>query len=120
MRPNQRFTHHEPPPSSASMPPTSHQLIEPAPESAASSSAPNTVATSVPGSMPISVPSARCQSFMRTAPATMPSMAKGASGTRRSSVSASRPCFFSTSIMRSSRGPARRRTVSRRRRVPTK
>ena len=47
---------------------------------------------------------ARCQSFRRTAPATMPSTANGASGTRRSSVIASRPCFFSTATIWSSFG----------------
>ena len=76
------------------------------------------VVASVPGSRPIAVPSATCHTRMWIAPATMLSTTKGASGTRRRSVIASRPYFFTTSIMRSSLGPASRLTVSRRMRRP--
>ena len=112
--PLKRFTAQAPAASSAMAPPTSHQFTSPEPVTAVSIASPNTVVVSVPGSRPMAVPATTCQSFMRIAPATMLSTANGASGTRRSSVMASRPCFFSTSAMRSRRGPARRRTVSRR------
>ena len=114
---NQRLTAQTPAPSKPSTPPTTHQLIEP-PESAVSIWSPKMVVARVPGRRPIAVPTATCQTFMWIAPATMLSTANGASGTRRKSVIASRPCFFSTSAMRSSFSPARRRTVSRRMRRP--
>src|SRR5207237_327991 len=81
--------------------------------SALAMASPNMVVASVPGRRPIAVPAITCQSRMWIAPATMLSTANGAIGTSLSSVIASSPYFFSTSIMRSSFGPARRRTVSR-------
>ena len=71
--------------------PTSHQLTSPVPVSAVSIASPKIVVASVPGSRPMAVPSATCQSRMWIAPATMLSTAKGAIGTSRSSVMASRP-----------------------------
>ena len=55
--------------------------------------------SSVPGRMPIAVPTMKCHSLTRTAPATTPSTANGASGTSRNAVIASRPRRRSTCRM---------------------
>jgi hypothetical protein len=79
-----------------------------------------TVVASVPGVMPIIVPTTYCQSLMRIAPATIPTTGNGATGATVTASTETRPCLRTAFVVFSSRFPATRRSVLSGNARPTK